>query len=252
MPVAAFFVAPKDEASREIALQPNEILTEILVPAGVTHTATYEVRQKEALDWPLAAASVALTMKGATVGSARMVLGHVAADPVGRRGGGKALVGKAINAANAEAAGKAAVADARPLSQNAYKVTLAKTAVKRALLDAVKEGLTMESLRQQKASMNRCEKLRWKGMFIEADRDPNSPPASTRPSGASTRLSPLARTAKWSTNSSAAPPAPATSNCKEERSKRFNAETPRKTRRRSRRINEVVSVCFSAPPRLRD
>jgi len=50
----------------------------------------------------------------------------------------KALVGKTINAANAEAAGKAAVTGAKPLSQNAYKVTLAKVAVKRALLDAVK------------------------------------------------------------------------------------------------------------------
>jgi len=32
--VAKFFVAPKDENTREIALLPNEILTEILVPAG--------------------------------------------------------------------------------------------------------------------------------------------------------------------------------------------------------------------------
>ena len=140
VPVAAFFVAPKDEASREIALQPNEILTEILVPAGVTHSATYEVRQKEALDWPLAAASVAVTMKGATVGSARIVLGHVAATPWHAAAAERLLVGKTINAANAEAAGKAAVGDAKPLSQNAYKVTLAKTAVKRALLDAVKRA----------------------------------------------------------------------------------------------------------------
>jgi xanthine dehydrogenase YagS FAD-binding subunit len=140
VPVAAFFVAPKDEASREIALQPNEILTEILVPAGATHSATYEVRQKEALDWPLAAASVALTMKGATVGSARIVLGHVAATPWHAAAAERLLVGKTINSANAEAAGKAAVADAKPLSQNAYKVTLAKTAVKRALLDAVKKA----------------------------------------------------------------------------------------------------------------
>jgi len=37
-----------------------------------------------------------------------------------------------------EAAGKAAVQNAKPLSQNAYKVTLAKVAVKRALLEAAK------------------------------------------------------------------------------------------------------------------
>jgi xanthine dehydrogenase YagS FAD-binding subunit len=138
VPVAKFFVVPKDDASREIALQPNEILTEIVVPAAAVRSATYEVRQKEALDWPLATAAVALTMKGNTVASAKIVLGHVAPTPYEAAAAEKALVGKTITAASAEAAGKAAVAEAKPLSQNAYKVTLAKVAVKRALLDAVK------------------------------------------------------------------------------------------------------------------
>jgi xanthine dehydrogenase YagS FAD-binding subunit len=138
VPVSAFFVVPKDEASREIALQPNEILTEVIVPAGATKSATYEVRQKEALDWPLAAASVALKMNGATVASAKIVLGHVGPTPVEAAAAERLLVGKAPTPANIEAAAKAAVANAKPLSQNAYKVTLAKTAVKRALTDAVK------------------------------------------------------------------------------------------------------------------
>src|SRR5271157_1652586 len=138
VPVAQFFVVPKDEGSREIALQPNEILTEITVPAGGTRSATYEVRQREALDWPLVAASVALTMKGNSVASAKIVLGHVAPTPYEAAAAEKALVGKTITAATAEAAGKAAVAGAKPLSQNAYKVTLAKTAVKRALLEAIR------------------------------------------------------------------------------------------------------------------
>src|SRR5689334_4921608 len=136
--VAKFFVNPKDEASREIVLQPNEILTEIIVPTATLKTSTYEVRQKEALDWPLAAASVALEMNGATVKSARIVLGHVGPTPVDAPAAARALVGKAVNGANAEAAGKAAVAGAKPLSQNAYKVNLARVAVKRALLEAVK------------------------------------------------------------------------------------------------------------------
>jgi xanthine dehydrogenase YagS FAD-binding subunit len=138
VPVAKFFVAPKDEATRETALQPNEILTEIIVPNATVKTATYEVRQKEALDWPLAAAAVALEMNGTTVKSARVVLGHVAPTPIDSAAAAKALVGKTITPATAEAAGKAAVAGAKPLSGNAYKVTLAKVAVKRALLDAVK------------------------------------------------------------------------------------------------------------------
>ena len=135
--VKDFFVTPQNENMREIALRPDEILTEILVPAAVTHSATYEVRQKEALDWPLAAASVAIKMKGSVVGSARIVLGHVAPTPWEATAAGVWLAGKTITVETAEAAGKAAVEGAQPLSHNAYKVTLAKTAVKRALLAAV-------------------------------------------------------------------------------------------------------------------
>jgi xanthine dehydrogenase YagS FAD-binding subunit len=133
---AGFFQAPKDEGVREIVLQPDEILTEILIPAGVGRSAAYEVRQKEALDWPLATAAVALKMNGAVVASARIVMGHVAPVPWEAAEAGKLLVGKPLTAAGAEAAARAAVSGAQPLSQNAYKVTLARTAVKRALLAA--------------------------------------------------------------------------------------------------------------------
>ncbi len=136
--VAKFFVTPQNETSREIALLPNEILTEIIVPHEGMKNASYEVRQKEALDWPLATASVALRMKGSTVASARIVLGHVAPTPWAATQADQALAGKAVTAENAEEAAKAAVADAKPLSQNAYKVQLARVAVKRALLEAVK------------------------------------------------------------------------------------------------------------------
>ena len=136
--VAKFFVKPANENAREIALLPNEILTEIIVPHEGTKNATYEVRQKEALDWPLATASVALKMKGSTVASARIVLGHVAPTPWAATQADQALAGKAITAESAEEAAKAALADAKPLSQNGYKVQLARVAVKRALLQAVK------------------------------------------------------------------------------------------------------------------
>jgi xanthine dehydrogenase YagS FAD-binding subunit len=140
VPAAQFFVTPKNEATREIALRPDEILTEILVPGAVVKSATYEVRQKTALDWPLATASVALIMNGRTVKSAKIVLGHVAPAPWDSVAAAQSLAGKEVTEAAAEAAGKAAVADARPLSQNAYKVTLARVAVKRALLNAVKSA----------------------------------------------------------------------------------------------------------------
>jgi len=131
-----FFVTPTMDTARETALMPNEILTEVLVPIAATRNATYEVRQKEALDWPLATASVVLTMNGSSVKSARVVLGAVAPTPWAATAADQFLAGKTISVEVAEQAGKAALADAKPLSQNAYKVQLARVAVKRALLQA--------------------------------------------------------------------------------------------------------------------
>lgn len=131
-----FFVAPSSSDMREVDLKPNEILTEVIIPATAAKNATYEVRQKDALDWPLATASVALTMKGDTVASARVVLGHVAPTPWVSAEAARAMEGKTVTAETAEAAGKAAVAAARPLSMNAYKVQIAAAAVKRALMAA--------------------------------------------------------------------------------------------------------------------
>lgn len=138
LPLERFFVTPKADGARETALQPNEIITEIVVPASVSRNATYEVRQKQALDYPLAACSVALRMKGTTVASARIVLGQVAPTPWVAAEAAKSLAGKAVTAETAEEAGKAALAGATPLSQNAYKVQMARAAVKRALLEAVR------------------------------------------------------------------------------------------------------------------
>lgn len=130
-----FFVAPQSNDQREIALDPREILTEILIPA-TGKNATYEVRHKDALDWPLATASVNLVMNGANVRSASIVLGHVGPTPVLAAKAAQALVGKPLNQAAAEAAANLAVEGAQPLSQSAYKIQLARVATKRALLAA--------------------------------------------------------------------------------------------------------------------
>ncbi|MCW5968755.1 MAG: FAD binding domain-containing protein [Blastocatellales bacterium] len=134
---AEFFRAPGGDGEREYQLSPNEIVTEVLVPApGGMKNATYEVRQREALDWPLTSASVALKLTGRNVGAARIALGHVAPVPWRAGAAESALVGKAVTEQTAAAAAEAALADAKPLSRNAYKVQLARVAVKRAILAA--------------------------------------------------------------------------------------------------------------------
>jgi xanthine dehydrogenase YagS FAD-binding subunit len=132
-----FFRTPQSESEREHDLKPNELVTDVLIPKATgARAANYEVRQKEAFDWPLVTASVALQMSGNTVKNARVVMGAVAPMPWVSEEAERAITGKRIDETTAGAAGSAAVSKARPLSQNGYKVKLAAVAVKRALLAA--------------------------------------------------------------------------------------------------------------------
>jgi len=138
LPLEKFFVIPTSEGQREHDIKPDEIVMEIIVPVPSKNVkaSSYEVRQRAAFDWPLSMASVALEMDGNTVKSARVVLGHVAPVPWISPEAADALVGKPVNNDTAMAAANAAVAKAKPLSRNKYKVTLTKAAVKRAVLNA--------------------------------------------------------------------------------------------------------------------
>jgi xanthine dehydrogenase YagS FAD-binding subunit len=142
LPLEKFFVIPKSANQREHDLQPGEMVMEIVVPPPAQNlkVATYEVRQKAAFDWPLATATVALEMNGNTVSQARVVLGHVAPVPWISPEAAKELVGKTISDETAKAAADAALAAAKPLRQNNYKITLAKVAVKRAILNIQKSA----------------------------------------------------------------------------------------------------------------
>jgi len=142
LPLEKFFVIPNSEKEREHDLRPGEMVMEIVVPPPAQNlkVASYEVRQKAAFDWPLATATVALEMNGDNVGSVRVVLGHVAPVPWVSPEAALSLTGKRITDATAKAASDAALAAAKPLRQNQYKITLAKVAVKRAILNAHPAG----------------------------------------------------------------------------------------------------------------
>jgi xanthine dehydrogenase YagS FAD-binding subunit len=141
-----FYKIPKTETEREHDLKPNEILAEVILPSPhELRVAHYEIRQKQAFDWPLAVAAVGLNMKGSELFGSRIVLGYVAPIPW-RSGDGEVALNNAarihggISEEVAKAAAEAALQNAKPLSHNAYKVQLAKVALKRAILKAASEG----------------------------------------------------------------------------------------------------------------
>jgi xanthine dehydrogenase YagS FAD-binding subunit len=88
------------------------------------------------LDWPLAAAAVAFALEGDVVSEATVVLGHVAPVPWTASAAAERLRGQSLSEATAATAAEAAVEGARPLSRNGYKVQLARTATRRAILRA--------------------------------------------------------------------------------------------------------------------
>ena len=133
---AEFFQLPNVNLYGETVLQPNEIVTHVLLPAPGQRSAIYEVRFKQSHDWPLATAAVNLVMDGGTVKSARIVMGAVAPVPWRVPAAERLLAGKSVDEAVAAQVAAASVAGAKPLSGNAYKIQIARTAVKRALLRA--------------------------------------------------------------------------------------------------------------------
>ena len=132
-----YYQMPDRNLFGETVLAPNEILTHVILPApGTVKNASYEVRYKQSHDWPLATASVALVMNGQTIRSARVVLGAVAPIPWRSEAAEAALAGKRISEESAVAASDAAVAAAKPMTGNSYKVQIARAAVKRAIMKA--------------------------------------------------------------------------------------------------------------------
>jgi xanthine dehydrogenase YagS FAD-binding subunit len=134
---ADYFVMPDKDLFGETVLAPNELLTHVVLPPpGAARSATYEVRYKQSHDWPLASASVVLSINAQTVRGARIVMGAVAPVPWRSEAAETALNGKRISEEAAMAAADAAVGGAKPLSNNTYKIQIARTAVKRAIMKA--------------------------------------------------------------------------------------------------------------------
>jgi xanthine dehydrogenase YagS FAD-binding subunit len=115
-------------------LAADEIITEIRVPAlpAGAKSAFLKFAIRKSIDFPVV--NCAVRVGG---GTPRIALNAVAPKPYRAAKAEAALAGKPINEANAEAAGLAAVEDAKPFPASKYKVQIAKTLVKRALLATV-------------------------------------------------------------------------------------------------------------------
>lgn len=139
VPIAAFFVHPEDDVERETILKDDELVVAVELPLAMAgwNGAYFKMRERESFDWALASAAVNVKLEGDVVVDARVALGGVAPVPVRSEAAEAALKGKPLTDATAQAAGKAAFADAVALGENAYKLTLGPNVVRIAALRAV-------------------------------------------------------------------------------------------------------------------
>jgi len=114
------------------SLNAGEVVTEIQVPAlpAGARSAFLKFAIRKSIDFPIV--NVAVRAGGSS--APRIALNAVAPKPYRAVKAEESLSGKAINESSATAAGEAAVSDAKPFEASRYKVQIAKTLVKRALM----------------------------------------------------------------------------------------------------------------------
>jgi xanthine dehydrogenase YagS FAD-binding subunit len=133
-----FFVLPTMDSLVENILKPGELITEVKVPRPVAGSGNCYLKFKErgSRDFALVSAGVVIAMNGDTCTKASIVLGGVSPAPFRAVAAEAELAGKRLTAASLKTACDAALADADPLDENAYKIDLTATMIKRAVLRA--------------------------------------------------------------------------------------------------------------------
>jgi xanthine dehydrogenase YagS FAD-binding subunit len=134
VPIDQFFVRPDQDVHRENTLAADELLTSINVPkpASGSRSAYMKLGEKESFDWPIAEVAVVLGAKPA------VVLGAAAPVPWRASAAERLLAGGPISEDTARSAAKAALEGATPLRNNAYKLPIFETVIRRTILAAAK------------------------------------------------------------------------------------------------------------------
>lgn len=122
-------------------LKQGEIMTELILPAKDPGwiTSYYKFRDRKSIDFATVALACGYRLEDGIVKEARIVLGAVAPVPMIAAEAEEYLQGKTVDQETAEQAAEKALAHVCPMEENRYKINIAKTLVKRSLLDCIKQ-----------------------------------------------------------------------------------------------------------------
>ncbi len=142
IPLEEFYALPEVDVRRETVLGGNEFLKSIFVPApGPGAKGTYiKLKERGTWDFALVSAAVNGVVEGGAFSSITIVMGGVAPVPWRLKKAEEVIRGRAVSEDLVARAAEAALAEALPLSENAYKLDLVRSALGTAVKTLLPQG----------------------------------------------------------------------------------------------------------------
>ncbi len=139
IPFADFHLLPGETPHRETVLEPGDLITQVTLPPPVKGSKQFylKLRDRASYEFALASAAIVISLAGGNVSRVRIALGGVGAKPWRSEEAEAALVGQPANKASFRKAAEAAMRNAKPQSQNGFKIELAKRCLTHALQMAI-------------------------------------------------------------------------------------------------------------------
>jgi xanthine dehydrogenase YagS FAD-binding subunit len=135
VPIAEFYKLPGTTPHIETVLEPGDLIMAVRLPAPVAGAKSgyLKLRDRAAYEFALASAAIVLGVSGGKITHARVALGGVGTIPWRAREAEAVLIGKPATREQFVRAAEAALKDAKPRSENGFKVELAKRCIVHAL-----------------------------------------------------------------------------------------------------------------------
>jgi xanthine dehydrogenase YagS FAD-binding subunit len=128
IPIGDFHLLPGDTPDRETVLEPGDLITHVTLPPPIAGSKQVylKLRDRASYEFALSSAAVVMKVDGGNVSYIRIALGGVGTKPWRSPEAEAVLAGKPANAENFRQAAEAALRDAKPQSENKFKIELAK------------------------------------------------------------------------------------------------------------------------------
>ena len=126
--IGDFHLLPGDTPDRETVLEPGDLITQVTLPPprSGSKQVYLKLRDRASYEFALASAAVVMNLDGGNISYVRIALGGVGTKPWRSPEAEAVLSGKPANSANFRLAAEAALRDAKPQSENKFKIELAK------------------------------------------------------------------------------------------------------------------------------